>query len=187
MTFGFHLLLCFALILLQTTIFPVVPLLRFFYDPIIPFVIYLALNRPIREGLPAAFILGFVQDGLSGAPLGLFLTSYLWLYAGMRWATYLIQVESRMQAALLAVVPAGVLFQNLVFWTDILGLLPDPPRLTGPAVKAMAVQVLWAATTGPFVLIGIGRLQRLWSALPAPWGAGRRDRETEMPAGWAER
>ena len=64
MTYGFYFCVCFGFILLQTTIFPLLPPFGRFFDLIIPFVVYLGLKRPGKENLPIIIILGVIADNL---------------------------------------------------------------------------------------------------------------------------
>ena len=69
MTYGYYFIVCFIFILLQTTIFPILPLFGGFFNLLIPFIVYLGLNRPGKENLPIIIILGVIADNLSGTPL----------------------------------------------------------------------------------------------------------------------
>ena len=74
------------LVILQTTVLPNIPLAGQFYDLLIPMLVYLALFRPAHESLPFVFFLGLLMDNLSGTPFGLYLTTYFWLYIGVKMA-----------------------------------------------------------------------------------------------------
>ena len=137
MNYCFYVGVCLFLILLQTTILPFIPLLQSIYDLLIPFVIYLGLYRPIREGLIFVFILGFLMDNLSGSPIGLYLATYCWLFIGVKWITTLFQVRNRI---LISLVVASF------------AIAPDM-RLPGNAIQTVFIQLLWALVTGPFMLM----------------------------------
>ena len=170
MNYCFYVGVCLVLILLQTTILPFIPLLENIYDLLIPFVIYLGLYRPLREGLILVFILGFLMDNLSGSPLGLYLTIYCWLFIGVKWITTLFQVGNRVLSSV--VVAAGVLIGNGIFITSFT-LQPDM-GLPENAIHTTFVQLLWALITGPFLLMvfryGQNRLDNITSGLFAPRG-----------------
>jgi hypothetical protein len=74
MIYCFYVAACLFLVILQTAVLPHLPLLNSFYDLLIPFIIYLALYRPLREGLLLVILLGFIMDNISGispeVPLG---------------------------------------------------------------------------------------------------------------------
>ena len=149
MNYCFYLGVCLILILLQTTILPFIPLLESIYDLLIPFVIYLGLYRPIREGLILVFILGFLMDNLSGSPFGLYLTTYCWLFIGVKWITTLFQVGNRVLISV--VVAAGVLIANIIFIASF-AIQPDM-RLPEKAIQTTFIQFLWALVTGPMMLM----------------------------------
>ena len=46
MSYSFNFLICIVGIILQTTMFPHLPVLNHFYDLTIPFVVYLGIYRP---------------------------------------------------------------------------------------------------------------------------------------------
>jgi len=118
---------------------------------LIPFIVYLSLSRPIREGLLFVCFLGFIMDNLSGSFFGLYLTSYFWLFIGVKGITQLLQVGRRM-AIITVIVAAGVLAENLIFLGSFAIFSPEQ-QLAGDAFKIVAVQILWALLTGSVFLI----------------------------------
>lgn len=157
MNFGFHFLTCLTLLVLQTTLFShLVP--GPLYDPLIPFVVFLATSRPFSEGLPALLLAGFLADGVSAAPFGLFGLVYLWVYLGVWWGGRFFQREHGLLLA--SGVGAGVLMEHLFFlaisWELGLGrlLLRDLPGLF--------LRLSAGMLTGPLV---VGLLRGLHAAL----------------------
>jgi rod shape-determining protein MreD len=157
MSYFFNISACLCLVILQTTVMPYLPLLDSFYDLLIPFIVYLALYRPVRESLPFVFFLGFIMDNLSGSPSGFYLTAYFWFYAGVLGITKLVQVGNRLFIITL-IVAAGVLIENLVFLGTLTILGPDP-KIAGNAAKTVTIQILWAIWTGPLFLVLVRNLQ----------------------------
>ena len=151
MSYFFNISACLILVILQTAVVPVLPLLERFYDLMIPFVIYLGLSSPVRESLPFVLFLGLIMDNLSGSPVGLYLTTYVWLFVGVKGITKLLQVGNRLFIIML-IMAAGVLVENLIFLGTLTILGPDQ-QLAGDAVKTVTVQVLWAIWTGPVFLM----------------------------------
>jgi cell shape-determining protein MreD len=151
MSYFFNISACLILVILQTAVVPVLPLLARFYDLMIPFVIYLGLSSPVRESLPFVLFLGLIMDNLSGSPVGLYLTTYVWLFVGVKGITKLLQVGNRLFIIML-IMAAGVLVENLIFLGTLTILGPDQ-QLAGDAVKTVTVQVLWAIWTGPVFLM----------------------------------
>jgi rod shape-determining protein MreD len=157
MSYFFNISACLFLVILQTAVLPDLPLLNSFYDLTIPFVAYLGLSRPVRESLPFVFFLGFIMDNLSGGPFGLYLTTYFWVFFGVKGITKLLQVENRLFIIML-IVAAGVLVENLIFLGTLTVLGPDQ-QLAGDAAKTVAIQVLWAIWTGPIFLVVFRNMQ----------------------------
>jgi len=157
MSYFFNISACLFLIILQTTVMPYVGWLNSFYDLLIPFVIYLSLSRNVRESLPFVFVLGFIMDNLSGSPFGLYLTTYFWLFVGVKGVTRLLQVGNRL-FSLTLIVAAGVLIENLIFLGTLTILGPEP-QLAGDAARIITVQVLWAIWTGPIFLMIFRNMQ----------------------------
>jgi rod shape-determining protein MreD len=157
MSYFFNISACLFLVILQTTVMPYLPLLDSFYDPLIPFIVFLGLSRPIRESLPFVFFLGFIMDNLSGSPFGFYLTAYVWVFVGVKGITRLVQVGNRLFVIML-IVASGVLVENLIFLGTLTVLGPDR-QLGSNAAKIVTIQVLWAVWTGPLFLMVFRNLQ----------------------------
>ena len=151
MSYFFNIGICLILVILQTTVMPYLSLLDRFYDLLIPFIVYLALSRPVREGLLFVCFLGFIMDNLSGSPFGLYLTSYFWLFCGVKAITQLLQVGKRV-FIITVIVASGVLAENLIFLGSFAIFSPEV-QLAGNAFKIVVVQVFWALLTGSLFLI----------------------------------
>ena len=151
MSYCFNIGICLVLVILQTTVMPYLSLLDSLYDLLIPFIVYLGLFRPVREGLLFVCFLGFIMDNLSGSSFGLYLTSYFWLFIGVKGITQLLQVGKRL-FIITFIVAAGVLAENLIFLGSFAIFSPEQP-LAGDAVKIVTAQVLWALLTGSVFLI----------------------------------
>ena len=151
MSYFFNISVSLFLVIVQTAVLPELPLLDRFYDLMIPFVVYLGLSRPVRESLLFVFLLGFIMDNLSGSPVGLYLTTYFWLFVGVKGITKLLQVGNRLFVIML-IVAAGVLVENLIFLGTLTILGPDQ-QIAENAARSVTVQVLWAIWTGPIFLM----------------------------------
>ena len=151
MSYFFNISVCLLLVILQTTIMPYLPPLDKFYDLLIPFIVYLSLSRPVRESLPFILFLGYIMDNLSGGPFGLYLTTYFWLYVGVKGITMFIQVGKRLLIIAL-IVAGGVLFENLIS-LGAFALLGSRQQFAGDALEIVTIQVLWAIFTGSLFLL----------------------------------
>jgi rod shape-determining protein MreD len=164
MSYFFNISACLFLVILQTTVMPYLPLLDKFYDLLIPFIIYLSLSRPVRESLPFVLFLGFIMDNLSGGPFGLYLTTYFWLYVGVKGITTFIQVGNRLIIITL-IVAGGVLFENLIL-LGAFAIAGSRQQFAGDAIEIVTVQILWAIFTGSLFLLFFRNAQgRLGAAL----------------------
>ena len=157
MTYCFYICVFVFFVILQTVIMPCFRLFDNFYDLLVPFVIYLGLFRSVRESIPVIIVMGFIMDNLSGGTLGLYLTAYLWLFAGVRWIVYVLHVGDKI--LLPFVVAAGVLLENLIFM-GVVGMFETGSRFASSAFTSIMIQVLWAAGTGPIFLILINSVHQ---------------------------
>ena len=151
MRYIFNISACLFLVILQTTVMPYMPLLDRFYDLLIPFIVYLGLSRPVRESLPFVLFLGFIMDNLSGGPFGLYLTTYFWLYVGVKANTMFIQVGNRL-IIITIVIASGVLFENLILLGSF-AILENSQQFAGNTIEIVAAQILWAIFTGALFLL----------------------------------
>jgi len=157
MLFLFYFILCFSLVIFQTTVSSMLPPFNKFYNLQIPFVLCLGLFRPLNEAVPVIFFLGFVMDSLSGAPFGLYITTYLWLFISVRWIA--IYFDSNSILLLPFVVVGGVLIENFIF-LGFTGILDPDFRFLAPAGKTVSWQILWALGTGTFFILFINNLYK---------------------------
>ncbi len=162
MTILFYMLVSICLVIVKTTLIPGVPLFEKFYDLLIPIVIYLGFFRSIKEGIPIILFFGMIMDSLSGGPLGLYLATYIWLYAGSRWLSQYLHTGNLM---LLAVaVACGVVFEIFILLGHMLLLAPNA-SIPADTVQTIVLQILWALFTGPIILTIIAWAQKkldLW-------------------------
>jgi cell shape-determining protein MreD len=161
MTYCFHVGICICLVLLQTTIMPYFHLFDRFYDLLSPFVIYLSLFHSLRQSIPVVLFFGIVMDSLSGGPFGLYLTTYVWLFVGIRWIITFLHVGDSF--LLPFIVAAGVLLQNFIFIGTIAMFEPDAQFLSA-AISTVTIQVLWAIFTGPIFLIFFNYSHKRWNS-----------------------
>jgi cell shape-determining protein MreD len=159
MTYCFHIFICLLLIVVQTTVMPYIPLFERFYDLLIPFVIFLSIFRSNRESLVIIFLFGFFMDIISGGPFGLYITAYVWLFIGVRWAITFLHIGDSM--LLPFVVALGVLMENFIFVVTS-AMFEQSTRISEVMVSTIIVQVLWAIFTGPLFLMLFNTSYRRW-------------------------
>jgi cell shape-determining protein MreD len=159
MTYCFHIFICLLLIVVQTTVMPYIPLFERFYDLLTPFVIFLSIFRSNRESLVIIFLFGFFMDIISGGPFGLYITAYVWLFIGVRWAITFLHIGDSM--LLPFVVALGVLMENFIFVVTS-AMFEQSTRISEVMVSTIIVQVLWAIFTGPLFLMLFNTSYRRW-------------------------
>jgi cell shape-determining protein MreD len=91
------------LLTLQSTLFNH-PTIKFFQpDAVLFLVLWLGIKRTFVEGGIMTLILGYCVEILSGAPAGLFLTSYMFIYLCTRFLNQTFQILNRRTIMLLGI------------------------------------------------------------------------------------
>jgi cell shape-determining protein MreD len=160
MSYLLYIFSCLVLILIQTTVIHDLPLFNGFYDLLIAVVIFFGLYRNLRESLPVILFAGFIMDNLYSGPFGLHLTVYLWLYACIRWSSVYFNVKSILFLAF--IVPAGVLFENIIFLGSFAMFNSDSFNHSG-VYSLVAKQIIWAMITGPALIMLLNFSHSIWS------------------------
>jgi hypothetical protein len=146
-----------AIIVGQTTVLSLPVFQGVFYDLLIPVVVFVRLNLPIRGGVLLVLSMGFVMGLFSGGAFGLYLTVYFWVFLGVQGISNFFEVKGGLFRSLL--IGLCVLLQNLFFFA--FAVFPDKlaPALV-PQLGHVAWQVIFGAATGPTVIKCLERLQR---------------------------
>ena len=139
-----------CIVTLQSTIMAYVPFLNQCYDLLLPFVIYLGIFRNVHGTLLIILFFGFAMDSITGGPFGLYLTTYLWLFFGMRWIITFLHVQQSL--LILFVVAFGVAVENFIFLGSLAFLSPVF-KIHKSTMDIVLKQVLLAVITGPLLLI----------------------------------
>jgi rod shape-determining protein MreD len=162
MSYMFHIAVCLLLIIFQTAVKPQVSFLAGLYDVLTAYVIYLGLFHRGRDVWPIILISGVFMDTISGGPLGLFLTTYMWLFLLTRWTTRLIHRENLVLQFF--IVGIGVIIQTGVYIGTTL-LLGTATLFPAPTLDVAFTQLCWALGTGAILLMLFRRLHHLWERL----------------------
>jgi rod shape-determining protein MreD len=148
------------LVICQTTLIPRLAFVGYFFDLLLPLVIYLAAFRPRHEALPFTVFLGVLMDHLSGGPFGLYLTSYVWLFIAARAASTVVRAENPIMIVLILL--CAVAAQNGLFFA-VLETSEQGGLTAGLAARVMAEQIGWVLLVGPFIAWGMRHAhQRSW-------------------------
>lgn len=159
MTYLYYSTIALMMLIIQTTIIPEITGSQGPYDLIALIILYLGLYQPFRQSLPMVFILGLIMDNLSGAPFGLYTTTYFWVFVGVSWITRFLRVRNIILLPLL--LAGGILIENIIFMGTIF-LIGSLPPLPSQELIQMVFQILWAVVTGPFVVMFLRHLHSKW-------------------------
>jgi cell shape-determining protein MreD len=160
-TFLLNMIIGLALAVFQTALVPRVPVLRGCYDLILPFVIYQGIFRPFGQSVLLTCALGFMMGELSGATVGLYVITYLWVLIAVRWGVRFFHMGNYYLAPLLLVV--AVLFENALFGLRVMlhsEAAFDADRLG----RMLAGQVGWALISAPLCMMLLNALHHGWAA-----------------------
>jgi cell shape-determining protein MreD len=157
MTAVLFLLVGAALVVFQTSVLPLADLRTGCCDLLVPLVVFLGLQRRLRDGLPAVLLLAAAMDSLSGVPQGYYLTAYFWIWALVRWLIGFLRVAGTFM--LPAALAGAVLVENLVLLGILLLLGREGPEVP-LALRAIAWQMVWTVVLGPVMVAVFAGLQR---------------------------
>lgn len=144
-----HILICLILVVVQTTVMPVLLPPPLMYDLLLPFVVYLGLNESPGRAVMPLLAAGLMMDTVSGGALGMYTLVYCWLYALIRLLINLIQRDSRM-VFVLAIV-AGVALEHAIF--RLTGFFSgNMIPFGGHSLGSFTGRMITAGLTGPFVM-----------------------------------
>lgn len=153
MKYGFYLVAGTGLILLQTSVMPyffVFDGIYCMYDILIPFILYLSIFCPFSESLPVIAVCGFVMDSLSAGPFGIFSTSYIWIFIGIRWIAAFIRISGAILSS--ALMMLGVLVENAVVFSVFGFMSKGDDLLPDNAFFMLSIQLVCAAVTGTLII-----------------------------------
>lgn len=143
-------ILCLFIVVLKTTILPGMPGGFLLYDLLIPLVIYFSLYRRLAEGLPVVLLSAVMMDMISGAPAGIYLTTYIWLYLAFRQTWRFLDLSHTYLFP--AIVVAGVVFQQIIFWVAASVTAGHMAFSTG-TLRIAFFQIVWAVVTAPLLYL----------------------------------
>ena len=101
------------LILIQSTIIPLFPILKGFYDINLPLVVFIASQLNAKVAIIIILILGYAMDILSGSAFGLYCITYIWLMIGISLITIYFHAKSTL--ILVFIIAMGTFIENSLF------------------------------------------------------------------------
>jgi len=150
MTILLYTVVCFLVVVFQTTLSMHFAIFGGMYDLFLPFVVYLGFYRTIQEGFPFVILFGLAMDALSAGPFGLYLTSYFWLYICILGMTRIMRVSNNLILPL--VVAGSILFQNIIFLGTMTLFVPEA-KIPTFFYRNVITQLLWSVITGPVLIL----------------------------------
>lgn len=160
MAYFFNMLLIFSVLLFQTSIAPKIWPVYNFCNLMSLFVVYLVLYRPIKELIVFLILTGIMMDSVSGCPFGLYVTIYMWLAIGLKWALRFLYKGNVifiplalsiliLSENLIAIFVMAIIEQYFIFDTEIL--------------RSIMVQMIYGVIIGPFLILLAKDLQEKWN------------------------
>lgn len=135
----FFILAVFGLILAKTACYPLAPHFVQKWDLLLPFVVFFGQRRGLAEGIILSLFSAHLFSLSSGAPLGVYTTAYLAIFAVARLISYVVYAQTLVSILLLMIglsllsrvilpLVAGFFhdawpilsFSNLVWWSIFL-------------------------------------------------------------------
>ncbi len=162
MTYLFYCVVCLLMVLVKTTLVPGQVVFETFYDLLVPFIVYLGLNRRRREGIPLALFFGLIMDSLSGGTPGLYVSIYFWIFVAMRALSQYLHAGNWVFTSL--AIGLAVAFELVVLLFYLAVANPDV-GLPSDASRIAFIQIGWAMLTGPVLMYCIGAVQRRIDAM----------------------
>ena len=150
-----------CLIIIQTVVLPVLFYVDISYDLILIMVLFLGLYRSHAESVPVIVLLGFLVDCFSGGPFGIYTTTYLWLYIGVKSIVQYVHVNSWI--VLLVGIFAGVTLEHSIVLLSVSMGKPEWQVAYEP-LKTAFYQIFWALLTGPLIFFPIKAFHGGWSS-----------------------
>ncbi len=120
------------------------------YDLLLPLIVRVSIFGPKGESILIILVLGTIMDALSGSPAGLYVVSYLWVFAGVRGSMYFLDAGSLFLFPLILAV--GIILQNMLFAISIHGFIFESHQFFF-LLKTIILQVTVGLVTAPFFLL----------------------------------
>jgi hypothetical protein len=145
--------------IIQTSVIPHLPILKGTYGLIAPFVLFLGLYHSVYESLPFVLFLSLVMEGISGGPFGIYLTTYLLLFFGVKWLSGSFHAGNTLFLPL--VVGAGALVEDAIFIGSAL-LSGSGFQFSAGTLKIAVGHAIWGMCTGPFLIYFFRGMNLKW-------------------------
>ncbi len=144
------LLLSLLIVVVQTTVVPDMFVNLRFYDLLIPLAVYFSLYRPFYEGLPVLIAAAMLMDMISGAPAGIYMTTYIWLFLAFRQTWRFLDLKNIFLFPVIVII--GVVFQQLIFWI-VISVQAGHLVFSAGGMQVVFFKILWAVVSAPIIAL----------------------------------
>jgi len=160
MAYCFNLFLIISFLLFQTSILPYFRFNYEFFNLMNLYVVYLVLYRPIQEIIVFVVLTGILMDSFSFCPFGLYMTIYLWLSLGIKWALKYLHKGS---VILVPMIISGVILIENIMIMVIISLIENSFYFHPEKFRSIIFQLICGIFIGPFLIFLIKDLQAKWN------------------------
>jgi cell shape-determining protein MreD len=138
------------LVVLQSTIYYVIPSLDHFVDLITVFVLYAGLFLPIYESIVLAFVVGMLMDCITGGLFGLYISIFIWITVGLRPFISFLNLNNANTLRMLLVI--AIVLENAFVYIGTLALKQEILFSSGFLHKVF-FQLFWSIILGPAIIL----------------------------------
>ncbi len=143
------------LVACQTALKKTFPILNISFDLLIPCIVFLILLRSKVETWLSIIAAGIGVNTLSGAPMGVYLITYIWLFMLFKNVkTYFHSPDSFLFVIL---VSTGVMVEHLIFGAFY--MIQSPAQgISLHAISVTVLQIVLAGVTSPFLFVFLKKI-----------------------------
>ncbi|PIE71857.1 MAG: hypothetical protein CSA22_00690 [Deltaproteobacteria bacterium] len=158
-----HLLICMLMIVCQTVILPFYLPCTGCLDLLLLFVVYCGLFLPFREALATAILLALLMDGVSAAPFGVYLITYMTLCCLVRWLIHFFRPDNPF--LVVGITWLGICLENAMMGISIL-LMTGAGIWTSAEVRLLVRELLLSGAASPVAMSLLKHLDRTLASEP---------------------
>ncbi|HAO21927.1 MAG: hypothetical protein BWK80_07965 [Desulfobacteraceae bacterium IS3] len=158
MRYFFYIAAGIGLFLFQSAVMPCFSESEKFYDVLIPFVLYLSIFCPLIESIIVILISGFLMDSMGGGVFGLYMTSYVWIFIGMRRIMGVVHIPDSFLSG--PITGLGVLLEDAIVF-GLFRYSGNGNPLPEDAFYVLSIRLAWAVATGGMVVLGLRYIHKL--------------------------
>jgi hypothetical protein len=145
---------CFTILIFlvacQTALKKTFPILTISFDLLIPLIVFLILLRSKVETWLSIIAAGIGVNMLSGAPMGVYLITYIWLFMLFKNVKSYFHTPDSFLFIILVII--GVLVEQLIF--GVFYMIQSPTRILSlHALYMTLLQIVLAGITSPVIFI----------------------------------